>query len=162
MTSLTCHRIEACRQEIVPDNEGVKAWRREAVLSVADVPRVSNVVVARGASGDSFFQCHQGKEVLVVWQTRAREMVVHVRRPLPTQPLAFTDDAVPFPPAKDSWNTFTCSITRGVMVHLVNGQPITAKNHYKNEVSQSRTFQLEPKGQQSLEVKSFTVKPLQP
>jgi hypothetical protein len=36
------------------------------------------------------------------------------------------------------------------------------KNHYKNEVSQARTFQLEPKGQQSLEVKTFTVKPLQP
>jgi WD domain, G-beta repeat len=123
---------------------------------------VQITVVARGAQGDCFFQCRQGNEVLVVWETRTRESIVHVRRPIPLQRLAFTDDAGLFPPSNDAWNTFTCSITRDRMAPAVNGQPIVVKNHYKNEVSQARTFQLEPKGQQSLEVKTFTVKPLQP
>ena len=87
---------------------------------------------------------------------------MHVRRLIPTPPLGFTDDVGHYPPSKDSWTTFTCTITADRMAPVVNGQPIAVKNHYKNEVSQPRTFQLETKGQQNLEVKTFTVKPLQP
>ncbi len=130
---------------------------KEAVAGPVEV-----TVTARGASGDVFFQCRQGKEVLVVWETRMRNDIVHIRRPLPAQASFFTDDAGLYPPSKDSWTTFTCTITGDRIATVVNGQPIAVKNHYKNEVSQARTFQLEPKGQQSLEVKTFTVKPLKP
>ncbi len=48
------------------------------------------------------------------------------------------------------------------MVPFVNGKPIPTKKDYKRDVSGFRVFQLELKSQQILEVKSFTVKPLQP
>ncbi len=44
MTPLPCHRIEACRRELVPDDEGAKAWRRDTVDSVTDIARVIEVV----------------------------------------------------------------------------------------------------------------------
>lgn len=119
-------------------------------------------MVARGAAGGSFFQCRQEKEVVVVWETRTRETVVHVRRPIADQPSSFTEAAAPLSPGSDSWNIYTCTITPDGMGYVVNGNRVLTKKDYKNDVSRSRTFQLEPKGQQMLEVKSFTVKPLQP
>jgi len=59
MSSLYCHRLETCRQELVPCEEGAKAWRRESVYSVADIARVIEVVtgamtVARYLEGEIF------------------------------------------------------------------------------------------------------------
>ena len=105
---------------------------KEAVAGPVEI-----TVTARGAAGDAFFQCRQGKEVLLVWETRMRNDVVHVRRPLPAQPSFFTDDAGLYPARKDSWTTFTCTLTADRMTPVVNGQPIAMKNHYKNDVSQA-------------------------
>jgi hypothetical protein len=62
MTSLTCNRIETCRQEIVPDNEGAKAWRRGAVLSVADIGRVieaiADAMTGAGYSEKEIYRVH--------------------------------------------------------------------------------------------------------
>jgi serine/threonine-protein kinase RsbW len=52
MKTFHCNRIEDCRQEIVPDDEGVKAWRREAVHSVADIAGVIQVVADAMADED--------------------------------------------------------------------------------------------------------------
>jgi len=53
MTSLTCNRIEDCRQESYPTTKAPRPWRREAVLSVADIgPR--HPVVADAMSGDDY------------------------------------------------------------------------------------------------------------
>ncbi len=128
---------------------------KEAVAGPVEI-----TVVARGGTGDAFFQCRQGKDIVAVWDARMREKVVHVRRPIPSQPSSFTDDAGPFPPAQDAWNTYTCTFTQDQMAFLVNGTVVPTKKDYKNDVSRSRTFQLETKGQQLLEVRSFTVKPL--
>ena len=121
---------------------------------------VEITAVARGGTGDAFFQCRQGKDTLVVWDARVRERVVHVRRPMPSQPSSFTDDAGSFPPGPDSWNTYTCIVAQDQTAFLVNGKPVPTKGRSKDDVSRPRTFQLEPKGQQVLEVRSFTVKPL--
>ena len=129
---------------------------KEAVAGPVEI-----TVVARGGMGDAFFQCRQGKDVVVIWDARMREKVVHVRRPIPSQPSSFTDDASSFPPGQDAWNTYTCTVTQDQMAFLVNGKPVPTKKDYKNDVLRSQTFQLEPKGQQVLEVKSFTVKPVQ-
>ncbi len=128
---------------------------KEAVAGPVEI-----TVVARGGTGDAFFQCRRGKDVVVVWDARMREKVVHVRRPVPSQPSSFTDDAGSFPPARNGWNAYTCTIAADQATFLVNGQSIPTKKVYKTDMSDPRTFQLEPKGQQVLEIKSFTIKPL--
>ena len=45
MTPLFCHRLETCRQELVPCEDGAKVWRRETVHSVADIARVIEIVI---------------------------------------------------------------------------------------------------------------------
>jgi serine/threonine-protein kinase RsbW len=70
MTTFHCQRIEACRQEIVPDDEGAKAWRRDAVLSVADIARVIEAVAGTmagaGYSEKEIYRVHLSLEEALV------------------------------------------------------------------------------------------------
>jgi serine/threonine-protein kinase RsbW len=52
MTPLFCHRLEACRQELVPQTEGAKAWRHDKVQCVADIARVLEVVTGAMAGAN--------------------------------------------------------------------------------------------------------------
>ncbi len=128
---------------------------KEAVAGPVEI-----TVVARGGRGGAFFQCRRGKDIVVIWDTKMGEKMVYARRPIPSQP-SFTNDFAPLPPGQGDWNTYTCTVAQDQTAFLVNGKPVPTKKDYKNDVSDPRTFQLEPKGQQVLEVKSFTVKPLQ-
>jgi Histidine kinase-like ATPase domain len=70
MTPLHCHRIEACRQEIVPDDEGAKAWRRDAVHSVDDIARVTRAVadamIGAGYPETEIYRVHLALEEALV------------------------------------------------------------------------------------------------
>jgi serine/threonine-protein kinase RsbW len=70
MKSLTRNRIEACRQEIVPDDEGAKAWRREVVLSVADIARVvkgvADAMIADDYPEEELYRVHLALEEALV------------------------------------------------------------------------------------------------
>lgn len=70
MATLHCHRIEDCRHEIVADDRGAQAWRREAVASVEDVARVIGAVagamIAAGYSEKEVYRVHLSLEEAVV------------------------------------------------------------------------------------------------
>src|SRR5271165_5237317 len=70
MTPLFCHRLETCQQELVPDEEGAKVWRRDNVQSVADLARVIEVVTGAmagaGYPAQEIYRVHLALEEAIV------------------------------------------------------------------------------------------------
>jgi serine/threonine-protein kinase RsbW len=70
MTPLFCHRLEVCQEELVPREEGAKAWRRDNVHSVADIARVIEVITGAMAGAGhpekEIFRVHLALEEAIV------------------------------------------------------------------------------------------------
>jgi serine/threonine-protein kinase RsbW len=70
MKTFQCQRIEACRMEIVPDDEGAKSWRREIALCVEDVARVAEIVAdamnEEDYPAEEFYRVHLALEEALV------------------------------------------------------------------------------------------------
>jgi serine/threonine-protein kinase RsbW len=52
MTPLFCQHLEACQQELVPQEEGAKVWRHDTVQDVADIARVIEVITGAMAGAN--------------------------------------------------------------------------------------------------------------
>ncbi len=70
MTTKQCHRLESCRQELVPREADIMVWRVDRVHCVADVARVIQVITgALGAAGHpekEIFRVHLALEEAIV------------------------------------------------------------------------------------------------
>jgi serine/threonine-protein kinase RsbW len=70
MTPLFCHRLETCQQELVPQEDGAKAWSRHSVHSVADIARVIEVITGAmtgaGYPEKEIFRVHLALEEAIV------------------------------------------------------------------------------------------------
>ena len=70
MTTAHCHRLDSCRQGIVPREAGVTVWRVDRVHCVADIARVIQVVTgamrAAGHLEKEIFRVHLALEEAIV------------------------------------------------------------------------------------------------
>jgi serine/threonine-protein kinase RsbW len=70
MTPPLCHRLEACRQELVPCEAGAKVWRRARVGSFEDltsiVQAISQAMAAAGLSKGEIYRVHLGLQEAII------------------------------------------------------------------------------------------------
>ena len=114
------------------------------------------VLVARTAKAPPSFEFLKGKEPIVAWQVGYTG--VTGRRVGKSRSGIGTWGNTNFKFSPNVWVTYTCKLQDAKMDCLVDGKPYFFDVN-KNDLSKPRTIQLLA-GDQTLEVKSFTVNPL--
>jgi regulation of enolase protein 1 (concanavalin A-like superfamily) len=115
------------------------------------------VLVARTAKAPPSFEFLKGKEPIVAWQV-GYTGVTGRRPPAKGRSGMVTVRGTNFRFSPNVWVTYTCKLQDMKMDGLVDGKPYFFDTN-KNDLSKPRTIQLLA-GDQTLEIKSFTVNPL--
>ena len=115
------------------------------------------VMVARTAKAPVTFEFFKGKDLIVAWQVGFTS-VTGVRPGVRGLSKMATGSNTNFSFTPNVWITYTCKLEDAKVDCLVDGKSYFFDNK-KNDLSKSQTIKLRA-GDQTLEIKSFTVNPL--